>query len=256
MDQLCFSSGLNDSEKAFCVKNIPVGFKDWDLFHIFHKYGVVHSVKIPAKQSHLNSKYGFLVMEDFNGADEIRYQLKNGKFLTESGVCLQVSSIHNGENQRSRTDGEGMSRYVPIRNAIPTHIFQQLRPPFKEVQNTSPTFAGRNRLGEKQITQKSPQTSAPIRCFSQDLPLRVPVKVRVVDSPRPCESADEGFLFHVVPLEQDLSEDYTKLQRDMNKYCMTNPNKQDLPKVCCKILQIDESNRKLCGQIKVYQLSN
>ncbi|KHJ85051.1 hypothetical protein OESDEN_15228 [Oesophagostomum dentatum] len=135
-------------------------------------------------------------MEDFNGADEIRYQLKNGKFLTESGVCLQVSSIHNGENQRSRTDGEGMSR-----------------PPFKEVQNTSPTFAGRNRLGEKQITQKSPQTSAPIRCFSQDLPLRVPVKVRVVDSPRPCESADEGFLFHVVPLEQDLSEDYTKLQQ-------------------------------------------
>ncbi|EYB82266.1 hypothetical protein Y032_0363g3528 [Ancylostoma ceylanicum] len=217
MDQACSSPGLDDSEKEFCVKNIPIGLIDWDLFHIFRKYGIVHNVKIPTKQNFSNSKYGFVVMEDFNGAEEVRRQLKNGKFLTtENGIQLQVVSVHHGDaQQRSRPD----------------NCESGTRPPLKDLQNPAPAVPNKNRIAEKHTPQKVHQPLNPVKCFSQDLPLRIPVKVRVVGSPRPCESAKEDFVFHVIPIDQKLGDEYTVLQREMNKYCLTSPNLLEAPKI-------------------------
>ncbi|RCN44728.1 hypothetical protein ANCCAN_09243 [Ancylostoma caninum] len=217
MDQTCPPSGVDESEKEFCVKNIPIGLIDWDLFHIFRKYGVVHNVKIPTKQNYSNSKYGFVVMEDFNGADEVRRQLKNGKFLTtENGVQLQVVSVHHGDTQqRPRSDN---SESGP-------------RPPLKDVQNPNLAVPNKNRAADKHTPQKVHQPLNSVKCFSQDLPLRIPVKVRVVGSPRPYESVREDFVFHVIPIEQKLGDEYTVLQREMNKYCLSNPNLQEAPKI-------------------------
>ncbi|ETN76243.1 tudor domain protein [Necator americanus] len=216
MDQVCFPSGSGDVEKGFCVKNIPLGFKEWELFHVFRKYGIVHNVKIPTKQNYPNSKYGFVVMEDFNGADQVRYQLKNGRFLAlENGVQLQVSSVHHGEQQRDRSDATEVGTRVP----------------FKDLQCSVPSACNKRNGSDKNTGQKTHQSSISVRCFSQDLPLQIPVKVRVVDSPFPCKSSEEDFVFHVIPIDQKLSDEYIALQREMNKYCQMNPNLQELPKI-------------------------
>ncbi|CAJ0590494.1 unnamed protein product [Cylicocyclus nassatus] len=212
MEQAYLPSGPY-AEKGFCVKNIPVGFNDWDIFHLFRKFGIVHNVKIPTKQGHTNCKYGFVVMEDFNGVDEVRNQLKNGKFLAANGVCLQVSSVHHGEQPRPRLEnGESSSR-----------------PPLKDLQHSGPGNSGRNRVADRQPAQKPTQPSTSVKCFPQDLPLDCPVNVRVVDSPYPSDEKD--FVFHVIPVEQKLGEEYAVLQREMNKYCLTNPNLPEVPQI-------------------------
>ncbi|VDL71090.1 unnamed protein product [Nippostrongylus brasiliensis] len=205
-----------EHEREFCVKNIPLEFTDWDLFHVFVKYGVVHNVKIPSKQPQANAKFGFVVMETLKDADEVRCDLKNGKFLnTKNGVQLVLSNVRHGESQRSRDEGRSFAN-------------QGARLPLSEMsaRNNGTKYYGReNSAGDKG------QIISSARCFSQDLPLQTPIKVRVVDSPYQIKTVNEGFSFHVVPLEQKLSEDYSILQREMNKFCMKSPNLQDIPKV-------------------------
>ncbi|WKY10539.1 hypothetical protein Q1695_002702 [Nippostrongylus brasiliensis] len=205
-----------EHEREFCVKNIPLEFTDWDLFHVFVKYGVVHNVKIPSKQPQANAKFGFVVMETLKDADEVRGDLKNGKFLNaKNGVQLVLSNVRHGDNQRSRDEGRSFAN-------------QGARLPLSEMsaRNNGTKYYGReNSAGDKG------QIISSARCFSQDLPLQTPIKVRVVDSPYQIKTVNEGFSFHVVPLEQKLSEDYSILQREMNKFCMKSPNLQDIPKV-------------------------
>uniref|UniRef100_A0A158P9N8 RRM domain-containing protein n=1 Tax=Angiostrongylus cantonensis TaxID=6313 RepID=A0A158P9N8_ANGCA len=145
MHKASLSTGWTGAEKEFFVRNIPEDFIDWDLFRIFYKYGAVHSVRIPSMKSQSSKRYGFVTMEDLNGADEVRSHLKNGEYLiTETGLQLLV---------------------------------------------------------------------------------------RVVDSPHPCQSVDDGFVFHIIPIDQKLGGEYADLQRAMNKFCAENPSLADLPKV-------------------------
>ncbi|PIO66908.1 hypothetical protein TELCIR_11359 [Teladorsagia circumcincta] len=145
MDQFPSGSAPIELDKEFCVKNIPANFVDWDLFHVFRRYGTVHNVKIPSKQLQSNTKYGFVIMENMNGADEVRSQLRSGKYL----------NLDNG----------------------------------------------------------------------------LQLLVRVVESPFPCKSVSEGFVFHAIPIDQKLGDEYSCLQREMNKFCARNPNVNEIPKV-------------------------
>ncbi|XGW02738.1 hypothetical protein V3C99_014626 [Haemonchus contortus] len=243
MDQFPSVSTSIEPEKEFCVKNIPAHFSDWDVFHIFRKYGTVHNVKIPAKQLTSNTKYGFVIMENMNGADEVRYHLKNGKYLClDGGLQLLVSGVRQ-ENQRSRDEARGPP------------AGEYSRPPLKELSTRGCGAIVKGRTANRFITQKTQRPPTFVRCFSQDLPLHIPTKVRIVDSPYSCQSVNEGFVFHVIPIDQKLGEEYSGLQREMNKFCLKNPNVAEIPKVGQYVLYYRDAiaYRALCNsELTVY----
>ncbi|KAK6059555.1 tudor domain protein, partial [Cooperia oncophora] len=210
----------------------------WDLFRIFYRFGTVHNVKIPSKQLQSNTKYGFVIMENMNGADEVRCQLRNGKYLNlDNGTQLLVTGVRHGENQRSRDDGRG------------PQVSESSRPPLKELSSRGDGTMIKGRCGDKPVAQKPQRFYPAVKCFSQDLPLHTPVKVHIVESPFPYKSVGEGFVFHVLPAEQKLGEEYLCLQREMNKFCMKNPNLHEIPKVGQYVLCYRESVafRALCN---------
>ncbi|VDO97557.1 unnamed protein product [Heligmosomoides polygyrus] len=207
-------SAAAEQDKNFCVKYIPTHFSDWDLFHIFFKYGTVHNVRIPAKQLQPNSKFAFVTMESLNGADEVRCNLKNGKYLClENGLQLLVSSVRHGDNQRNRDEGRGQG---------------ESRAPLKELRDRNDGTSSRYR--DKSSGYRADRARTTVKCYSQDLPLHTATKVHVVDSPYTVKSTKEGFVFHVIPIGQKLSDEYACLQREMNKHCVKSPHLQEMPK--------------------------
>lgn len=208
-------SAAAEQDKNFCVKYIPTHFSDWDLFHIFFKYGTVHNVRIPAKQLQPNSKFAFVTMESLNGADEVRCNLKNGKYLClENGLQLLVSSVRHGDNQRNRDEGRGQG---------------ESRAPLKELRDRNDGTSSRYR--DKSSGYRADRARTTVKCYSQDLPLHTATKVHVVDSPYTVKSTKEGFVFHVIPIGQKLSDEYACLQREMNKHCVKSPHLQEMPKI-------------------------
>ncbi|KAJ1373236.1 hypothetical protein KIN20_035596 [Parelaphostrongylus tenuis] len=160
MDPFPYNSTCDDAGKEFFVRNIPVNFIDWDLFHIFYKYGTVHNVKIPEKQT----------------------------MATKYGNSLRKLQVVDDTLLEKKYDEEPNS--------------SKIEKPW---------------LG--------------VKCYSQDLPLKTPTKVRVVESPYPCRCVEDGFVFHIIPDAQQLGEEYADLQRTMNQFCSENPNLQDLPMI-------------------------
>ncbi|KAK5974637.1 Tudor domain protein [Trichostrongylus colubriformis] len=239
MDQSPSGSASTEFDKEFCVKNIPAHFFDWDVFRIFCKFGTVHNVKLPSKQLQSNTKYGFVIMENINGADEIRCHLKNGKYLNlDNGLQLLVTGVRHGENQRSRDGGRG-----PLNS-------DNKRPALKDLPARDDGAITKGRGGDRYTTQKTQRSFIAIRCFSQDLPLQTPTRVRVVESPYPCKSVSEGFMFHVLPIGQKLGDEYACLQREMNKFCMENPNITENPKIGQYVLYCRDTIafRALCNR--------
>uniref|UniRef100_A0A1I7X7D3 STAR_dimer domain-containing protein n=1 Tax=Heterorhabditis bacteriophora TaxID=37862 RepID=A0A1I7X7D3_HETBA len=73
----------------------------WELFHVFRKFGIVHNVKIPMNQVSGHGKYGFVVMVNLNGADNVRNELKNGRLKVNEKVTLLVSNVRCGGEQNT-----------------------------------------------------------------------------------------------------------------------------------------------------------
>lgn len=67
--------------------------------------------------------------------------------------------------------------------------------------------------------------------YRPDEILNAELQVHVVDSPYTVKSTKEGFVFHVIPIGQKLSDEYACLQREMNKHCVKSPHLQEMPKV-------------------------
>ncbi|KJH53427.1 tudor domain protein [Dictyocaulus viviparus] len=101
---------------------------------------------------------------------------------------------------------------------------------FKESIFHTRTTQQKKYPGERLIASKGREPSA-VKCFSQDLPLGIATKVRVVNSPYSCEYEKYGFVFHVVPLDQNLGEEYSALQREMNRFCLKSSSLRAFPTV-------------------------
>ncbi|KAK6023268.1 hypothetical protein OSTOST_10951, partial [Ostertagia ostertagi] len=130
MDQFPSGSAPIELDKEFCVKNIPAHFVD------------------------------VVIMENMNGADEVRSQLRNGKYLSvDNGLQLLVTGVRHGESQRSREEARGENN----------------RPPLKELRGDGMMVKGR--CGDRLAPQKSQRSYTAVKCFSQDLPLQTPTKV-------------------------------------------------------------------------------
>lgn len=244
MDEVALDHTWNAAGKDFCVRNIPNSFVDWDLFRIFYKYGTVHNVKIPPNQTQSNSKYGFVIMESLSDAARVQSHLRNGKYLiTDNGLQLLVGPTRNDEVQNLRDDG---GDYCNNKNSTPSRKL-------KITGSVLPQKKFRTGRGD---APKVYELCGAVKCLSQDLPLRTATKVRVVDSPQPCRCVEDGFVFHIIPIDQELGEEYTVLQQEMNNFCMKNPNLEDPPKVGQYALfgRANVAYRALCNSDKTMYL--
>lgn len=85
-------------EKRLLVRFIPVDWNDWNLFHVFRQYGLIHNIILPPmKVATAQYRYGFIEMTSLSELDKVLAAL-------DSHGCLKV---------------EGLGRPLQVQRAAP-----------------------------------------------------------------------------------------------------------------------------------------
>uniref|UniRef100_A0A1I7TST1 RRM domain-containing protein n=1 Tax=Caenorhabditis tropicalis TaxID=1561998 RepID=A0A1I7TST1_9PELO len=81
-------------DAGFHIRNIPKEWNDWNLFHVFQKFGRVAYCRVAGQSNDTQTQLGFVNMISMEDADAVRKQLVDGNLLGER-YTLKVSDHKN-----------------------------------------------------------------------------------------------------------------------------------------------------------------
>ncbi|GMS80818.1 hypothetical protein PENTCL1PPCAC_2993, partial [Pristionchus entomophagus] len=78
-------------EKQFHVKNIPVEYDEWKVFHAFREFGLVDDIRLPLQAQQTRFRYGFVTMATYEDADKVRAALSDGSLKMNDGSVFKAN---------------------------------------------------------------------------------------------------------------------------------------------------------------------
>ncbi|CAI2346794.1 unnamed protein product [Caenorhabditis sp. 36 PRJEB53466] len=126
------STAYHLKDAGFHIRNVPKEWNDWNLFHVFQKFGRVGYCRVAATSQDASFQLGFVNMLAVSDADEVRKNLHDGTLAGQS-FSLRVSDLKTNAMQPVLTPTHKLLSSPPPKN-VPTLLPSAWLPLNKDIE--------------------------------------------------------------------------------------------------------------------------